>query len=190
MKPVFSCVESYLKEHGRLCLGIILLYLFLGSGALHLLDGWKELVHTLMAWGGWPVFFVFTMLYNVLFVPFPYDPFLLAAPWLIPGHSIAFVWLVATSALTAASIADLYLGREIGHRVRPWLMRQKGYAKCERAVHKYGVWAVGLSAVTPIPFSLVCWVAGMVELSPTWVGIITFVSRGIRCALVMWVWGS
>jgi membrane protein YqaA with SNARE-associated domain len=183
-------VESWLEKHLWWVATAMLAYLFLGSSILHALNGWKEIIHALMVWGGWPVFFIFTVLYNVLFVPFPYDPFLLSAPWLIPGHSVSFVWLVATSALTAASVADVILGQKIGHMVRPWLMKQKGYPKCEKAVHKYGIGAVGLSALTPIPFSLVCWVAGMAELSPWGVGLVTFLSRGLRCALVLWVWGG
>lgn len=31
-------------------------------------------------------------------------------------------------------------------------------------VRRYGAWAVGIAALTPVPFSLVCWVAGFVNL--------------------------
>ena len=29
---------------------------------------------------------------------------------------------------------------------------------------KYGIWAVIVAAITPIPFSPVCWIAGMLEM--------------------------
>ena len=31
-------------------------------------------------------------------------------------------------------------------------------------VARYGAWAVGIAALTPVPFSVVCWVAGFVRL--------------------------
>ena len=31
-------------------------------------------------------------------------------------------------------------------------------------IRRYGAWAVGIAALTPVPFSLVCWIAGFVNV--------------------------
>ncbi len=33
-------------------------------------------------------------------------------------------------------------------------------------IRKYGGWAVVIAGLTPVPFSTVCWIAGLLELPP------------------------
>lgn len=157
---------------------------------LHLFDGWKHDVQALMGWGGWPMFLLFTVLYNVLLVPFPYEPFLLAALWLLPEMSVEMIGVLATLGLTVAAVIDWLLGRWLAQHVRPLLERIKGYGRCEASVQKYGVWAVGASAITPLPFSLVCWVAGLAGVRLWSLTLMVLVTRAARCAAVLWLLGG
>lgn len=56
----------------------------------------------------------------------------------------------------------------IAHRFgRPEWFGQRFESAIEehhKLIRRYGAWAVGIAALTPIPFSLVCWVAGFVRL--------------------------
>lgn len=157
---------------------------------LHLFDGWKHAAQQLVGWGGWPVFVAFTVLYNVLLVPFPYEPFLLAAVWLLPGLGMVKVAVLATLGLTAAAALDWLLGRWLAHHVQPLLERIHGYGRCEAALQRHGVWAVGASALTPLPFSLVCWLAGLVGVRLWCLTLMVLVTRAARCAAVLWILGG
>jgi membrane protein YqaA with SNARE-associated domain len=72
-----------------------------------------------------------------------------------------------------------FIGRFLGHRK----FIQKRIVKYERKGHylmeKYGVWAVIVAAMTPIPFSTICWIAGMLEMkySHFWAGVIWRIPR-------------
>lgn len=37
----------------------------------------------------------------------------------------------------------------------------------ERIIKKYGVWAIVLAGLTPLPFSTISWIAGMLKLKPS-----------------------
>ncbi len=168
---------------GRVILLFLLVLVGLGL-LLHWFDGWRLVLVAWLLAAGMPGFFVFSVIYNVFLVPFPYDPFL----WMMPvgeGWERLGWWACATAALTLAAGIDCLLGRRLAPRVRPWLARQRGYARCERLLARHGVWAVGLSAVTPLPFSLVCWVAGLVGVRLRWVLLMALVSRGLRHAAVL-----
>ena len=136
---------------------------------------------------GWPGFLAFTVLYNVALVPFPYDVFLAAVPLEVGSGHLAFWWLLATLGMVLAGLIGHAIGRWLDPLVRPWLLQKRGYAKCERALRKRGAWAVALSAITPPPFSLVCWAAGLMRISRWQLALAVVVSRGLRNALVLWL---
>jgi membrane protein YqaA with SNARE-associated domain len=59
-----------------------------------------------------------------------------------------------------------YLGTKVGHM--PWATRWLGRLRSGQnhaLVAKLGKWGVALGALTPIPYSLTCWAAGMLELT-------------------------
>ena len=78
------------------------------------------------------------------------------------------------SILITISIASV-LGGNIGYFIGRFLgnikIVQKRIEPYERKGHylmeKYGIWAVIISAITPIPFSTICWIAGMLEMKYT-----------------------
>ena len=130
-------------------------------------------------------FYVFSILYNVLVIPFPYDPFLAATPFLYPHFALASL-VAAMLSTVAAAFIDYALGFNLTEPAQRWFKDHKKYAIVMEKLHKYGWGAVALSAVTPLPFSLVCWACGIAR-SAFWPFIITvFITRGIR-NFIVWV---
>lgn len=76
------------------------------------------------------------------------------------------LWVVAVVALAsviagnAAYALGPYIQRIPLLRKRIEYFRDRGEALFE----KYGTWAVGLAALTPVPFSVVCWMAGIYRM--------------------------
>ena len=100
---------------------------------------------------------------------------------LIVGISPDFVLFVAIAGnlnpvtlLFTISLASI-IGGNIGYFIGRFLGNrkfvQKRIASYERKGHylmeKYGLWAVIVGAMTPIPFSTICWIAGMLEMKYT-----------------------
>jgi membrane protein YqaA with SNARE-associated domain len=59
-----------------------------------------------------------------------------------------------------------YLGTKVGNM--PWATRWLGRLRSDQnrvMVAKLGKWGVALGALTPIPYSLTCWAAGMLHLT-------------------------
>lgn len=93
----------------------------------------------------------------------------------IPPTTYMFVAVAASTpvipALTAAFVASLFGGTLayfvgpfltrmpiIGHRIEAF--RPRGQALFER----WGLWTVAVGALTPLPFSIICWFAGIYRM--------------------------
>lgn len=68
--------------------------------------------------------------------------------------------------------------------LRAWVQAQGDQSVAR--VQRWGAWFVGLAAITPMPYSLVCWGAGIVRLP--FVPVLAASSlRVIRVALYLWL---
>ncbi|MDY0000901.1 MAG: VTT domain-containing protein [Polyangia bacterium] len=78
---------------------------------------------------------------------------------------------IALALISMASVAGgntgFYLARWLGRS--PWVQRRlaKSYQKGQRLFRRFGVWAVVIAGLTPVPFSIVCWLAGLYGMSPS-----------------------
>ena len=76
------------------------------------------------------------------------------------------LFTISTASIIGGNIG-YFIGRYLGNRkfvhkrIEPY--ERKGHYLME----KYGVWAVIVAAMTPIPFSTICWIAGMLEMKYT-----------------------
>ena len=177
-------------DRPRIVLGLVAsaVLLFAVGVSLHSLNVWREALHSLFLWGGWPIFAIFTIVYNSLIIPFPYDPFLLVMPVLFPELPMLVIWVVATLGMTVAAAVAYGLSRSLlGPRLFPLLQRQRGYRRAERLMQRYGLMVLVLSTVVPLPYSLVCWLAGFLRLPLALTLMVTFCCRGLRNACVLWV---
>lgn len=75
-------------------------------------------------------------------------------------HIIPFVLLGAL----LGSYIGYFLGKWLGHPFMEWLFGKTRLEKGEKFIKKYGVWGVIVAALTPIPFKIVTWTAGIFEM--------------------------
>lgn len=76
--------------------------------------------------------------------------------------------LLATMSFASAvgGIGGYWIGRLLGHLPLVSLLTSRFSRESRHLVDRYGVWAVAIAGLTPIPFSTVCWIAGMVRVNP------------------------
>ncbi|MGA1822377.1 MAG: YqaA family protein [Thermoplasmatota archaeon] len=78
-------------------------------------------------------------------------------------NPLGALFTMATASMIAGHLGYL-IGRFLGHRKFVQNMLGKNLDRGHYLAEKYGMGAVILGAVTPIPFSTVCWLAGMMEM--------------------------
>lgn len=135
------------------------------------LKQWAEEVVT--EYGYWGIFIVsFT---ESIIQPVPPDPF-------ITGGT-AFGLVPIKAALTAAvgsvlgGFVGYLLGKFLGEPLLKKFINKKHYEKGEILFRKYGILAVIIAAITPIPFKVICWMAGIFEMPVLGFLLAAFVGR-------------
>lgn len=90
-------------------------------------------------------------------------------------HHAHWVWLMLGLGFLSAACGNLavWLGSKLGHTRVPKLLFGRLRHRYARLVGKYGGWAVAIAALTPIPFSVICWAAGMFHMPARRVAPIT-----------------
>ncbi|TVR68612.1 MAG: hypothetical protein EA427_09890 [Spirochaetaceae bacterium] len=110
--------------------------------------------------GGLPGVFVFVLVVDTFTVPASLD--------LLFPFTRGWVPFPLLSVMSVASIMGGTLGYWIGRLLYhlPFVRRTVAgyYARGVRIIGRYGYWGVVLAALTPLPFSTVSWIAGMVRL--------------------------
>ncbi|MEZ4226880.1 MAG: VTT domain-containing protein [Polyangiaceae bacterium] len=115
-------------------------------------------------WIGFPGLMAILFMSDAVITPIPPDALLVVISKSELHENWA--WLIAfTGCLSAlAGCAGWALGRSAGRtRAARWLLRRRGQ-RVQALVQRHGKWAVALGAVTPIPFSITCWFAGIFEM--------------------------
>lgn len=96
--------------------------------------------------------------------PVPPDAVLL----LISQSSYHQDWAILVPALGALSSVAGWIGyfggRKIAHTRFSALLFSRFKRTGAAVIHRYGPWGIVLGALTPMPFSLTCWTAGMLEI--------------------------
>src|SRR5699024_2773959 len=95
--------------------------------------------------------------------PIPPSTFLFAA---VASGSPVFGLLILIS-LTSI------LGGTIAYLIGPWIGKlpllkrilERARPRGERLIDRWGVWAIGVAAITPLPFPIFCWLAGIYRMS-------------------------
>jgi len=124
---------------------------------------------------------------DTLITPFPPDILLLV----IAKSSLAEYWplyvLILGMVSCAAGILGWGIGRWLGHF--EFVKRMIGTLdKNQREfIHRYGFWAVAIGSITPFPFSITCWAAGMMSLRGMTVLTAVLIFRIPRFFLYYWL---
>ncbi|MFA6707172.1 MAG: VTT domain-containing protein [Sphaerochaetaceae bacterium] len=118
---------------------------------------------------GWFGVAVFVFLTDMFIVPLSIDMlFPLTFDW--PAAPLLLTMSIASS---LGGYSGYWIGRLLGKL--PFVKQFTSHFSedGERMINKYGVWAVVIAGVTPVPFSSVCWMAGMVKINYWWVALAT-----------------
>ncbi len=91
--------------------------------------------------------------------PIPPDPFIAGGSAF--GLDPVLAAVVATVASVLGGLTAHTLGNVFGEPIVRKITGERVFLRGEILFRRYGVWAVLVAAVTPIPFKAVCWIAGM-----------------------------
>jgi membrane protein YqaA with SNARE-associated domain len=76
----------------------------------------------------------------------------------------------ALSVICVASIVGGNTGYYLAQRIGNWRFIQrrlaKSYDRGHQLFERFGVWTVVIAGLTPVPFSIVCWFAGLYGMKP------------------------
>jgi len=98
-----------------------------------------------------------------VFFPVPPDLVLLPLAMMNPGLAFWYA-LLCTSASVAGAVFGYLLGGKAGRPLLAKFMRKERIAEVERLFTKYGGWAVGIAAFTPIPFKVFTLTGGIFKV--------------------------
>jgi undecaprenyl-diphosphatase len=110
--------------------------------------------------GYWAVFLLTTT--EQFIFPIPADIFITTAT----SHGLIFskVLLIVLAASLIGSVIGYFLGKWLGHPIAVWLFKEKNVNKAEAFISKWGLLGVIVAGISPIPFKLVTWMAGIFEM--------------------------
>ena len=143
----------------------------------------KNCAEHFMAMGEWGLFCLAFM--ESSFFPIPPDFILI--PMCIANPEKALLY--ATIATTGSALGGV-LGYGIGvfgGRPALFFMFRKQYKKIkdiEKLYNKYGVWAVGAAAFTPIPYKIFTIASGIFKMNLTGFTVVSIIGRGLRFFIV------
>lgn len=102
---------------------------------------------------------------DTLITPFPPDALLLVVAKSSMGQDWVFYVGLLGLVSAWAGLQGWAIGRWLGHFGPVQRMFADFKSEHEATLKKYGIWAVLAGAVTPMPFSVTCWAAGMLGMS-------------------------
>lgn len=101
---------------------------------------------------------------DIIISPIPPD----AALFFIGKSQMHSQWIVWVPLLGLISSLAGICGWMVGHKLQHLRMVKKMMIRFTRenkgAIKRFGFWMVVIGAFTPLPFSLTCWVAGIIKL--------------------------
>lgn len=155
----------YLRRNLLGSLGI-LVALILGIGAASL--AYEAQMHAAAEWllgtiglGGLAAVLFVT---DAIVTPVPPDVLLLVVAKSDLADDWARVVLLLGAVSAAAGNAAWLVGRWLGERALPPSVLVRVRLRSRWLVERYGAWAVALGALTPVPFSITCWTAGLLDM--------------------------
>ncbi len=94
----------------------------------------------------------------------PVSPDVVIISSTLGGANLLRAALVGGAGSVAAGIAGYFLGKKIGSKGLKNFFSPRNFEKGVALFKKYGLWAIAAGALTPVPFSVVCWSAGIYKM--------------------------
>ena len=106
---------------------------------------------------------------------------------------IFLIWAVVTSTSVGGAMVGWWLGKVLGRPVADRFIKPKHIARLDSLILRYGDTGIFIAAVSPIPYKVLAWVAGMGEMDYRRFIIAGLWGRGLRFgiqALAIGIWGE
>ena len=117
----------------------------------------------------------------------PVPPDLMFLPMLLNNSGnipmIFWLWIVITSTSVLGSLIGYWIGQNWGKSIVERFNGQKHIKKLEILTQKYGTMGIFIAAVSPIPYKVFGWFAGMGEMNKKSFMMAGFLGRGLRFGL-------
>ena len=117
----------------------------------------------------------------------PVPPDLMFLPMLLNNSGnipmIFWLWIVITSTSVLGSLIGYWIGQKWGKSIVERFNGQKHIKKLEILTQKYGTMGIFIAAVSPIPYKVFGWFAGMGEMNKKSFMMAGFLGRGLRFGL-------
>jgi len=110
---------------------------------------------------------LFVMLTDMFIVPMTVD---IIFPFVLEWNPVPLL-LTMSIASAVGGVGGYWIGRLLGHLPLVRMFTSRFSKDGERLINLYGVWAVVIAGLTPIPYSTVCWLAGMLRVNPYMVAL-------------------
>tara|TARA_Y100000758_G_C15923943_1_gene376165 strand:- start:25 stop:663 length:639 start_codon:yes stop_codon:yes gene_type:complete len=127
----------------------------------------------------------------------PVPPEALTLPMFIAEQGnplmIFLIWLVVTLTSVGGAMFGWWLGKVLGRPAADRFINPKHIARLESLIVRYGDAGIFIAAVSPIPYKVLAWVAGMGEMDYRRFIIAGLWGRGLRFgiqALAIGIWGD
>ena len=124
--------------------------------------------------------------------PIPPDPLLIPMAVLQPNLAI-WLGVLCTVASVLGAVLGHWLGAQFGRPILGRFVSEGRIRSAESLFDKYGVWAVLVAAVTPIPYKVFTILAGVLKLDMKRFLIASIIGRGMRflsLAVVIFLFGE
>ena len=127
----------------------------------------------------------------------PVPPEALTLPMFIAEQGnplmIFLIWAVVTLTSVGGAMVGWWLGKMLGRPVADRFFNPKHIVRLDRLIIRYGDAGIFIAAVSPIPYKVLAWVAGMGEMNYRRFIIAGLWGRGLRFgiqALAIGIWGE
>ncbi len=113
----------------------------------------------------------------------PIPPDVLTLPMYLAADStfrIFLIWLVATVTSISGACIGYFIGKKAGRGILDKISKGDAVEKIEVLVERYGVFGIFIAAISPIPYKVFAWVAGMGEMDLRLFVGASIIGRGLR----------
>lgn len=125
------------------------------------MEGLKESLELFVQNYGYIALFLIAFTESII-QPIPPDPFIVGATTF--GLNPLISAAVSTFGSVSGGVVAYFLGKLLGEPLAKKLIGEEKFLKAEAFYHRWGVYAVIIAGITPIPYKVFCWLSGILEL--------------------------
>ncbi len=152
-----------LMKKGLIITGILLaVYIIIYVLAVDTLHRWGLWLSGSFGYGGLALF---TLVVDTFILPTSVD---VIFPFVIGWSPLPLILVMSTGS-AAGGFTGYWIARSFNRLPAVHRSVEKYREQNERLINRYGAWAVAIAGFTPVPFSTICWTAGLMQVPPGWV---------------------